>query len=322
MTDALVTGATGLVGFNIVETLLRRGRSVRAMVRDPHLAAAVLPEGVEVVQGDVTESVTVAKAVEGCAVVYHAAGLPEQWLPDPAKFNLVNVIGTQNVVDAVLSAGRPRLVYTSTIDVFRGGAGEAFDESEIDSEPKGTYYERSKQDADRVVVAALEGGLDTVFVHPSAVYGPGPAQSPGLNAFFERIRDGKAPALLPGAMPVVYARDVGEGHVLAAEKANPGERFILSERTVTLLELAEIVVDTLGRGKVPRVMPLGMAKIVASIGEGVATLTKRPPLIPKGQLTFMQWCAEPTNAHAREKLGLSFMPLAEGVAETLRYLSR
>ena len=322
MTDALVTGATGLVGFNIVEALLRRGRSVRTMVRDPRAAAAVLPQGVEIIQGDVTEAETVVKAVEGCAVVYHAAGLPEQWLADPATFQRVNVGGTQNIVDAVLSAGRPRLVFTSTVDVFRAEAGESFDESEIDPAPKGTHYERSKQAADRLVVAALEAGLDAVFAHPSAVYGPGPAKSPGVNAFIERIRNRKAPALLPGSMPVVYARDVAEGHVLAAERAERGERFILSERTVSLLEIAEIVVDTLGRGRVPRVMPLRVARLMASVGEALATVTKRPPLIPKGQLHFMQWGAEPANAHAREKLGLSFVPLAIGVANTLQKLSR
>ena len=194
MTDALVTGATGLVGFNIVQTLLRRGRSVRAMVRDPETAAQVLAEGVELVQGDVTDPVKVAKAVEGCAVVYHAAGLPEQWLADTETFRRINVEGTQNLVDAVRSAGSPRLVYTSTVDVFRAGTAEPFDESELDDAPKGTHYERSKQEADRVVVAALEAGLDAVFVHPAAVYGPGPARSPGLNAFIDRIRDGKAPA--------------------------------------------------------------------------------------------------------------------------------
>jgi len=123
-------------------------------------------------------------------------------------------------------------------------------------------------------------------------------------------------------MPLVYAADVGEGHVLAAEKASAGERFILSERTVSLAELSAIVIEALGAGKVPRVMPLGVAKFVAAVGEGVSSVTKRAPLIPKGQLHFMQWSAQPQNARARERLGLSFLPLPEGIAKTLASLSR
>ena len=68
-------------------------------------------------------------------------------------------------------------------------------------------------------------------------------------------------------------------------------------------------------------MPLGLAKIVATLGEGIASLSKRPPLIPKGQLHFMQWGAEPLSTRAQEKLGLSFMPLDVGIANTLEYLS-
>ncbi len=312
----LVTGATGLVGNAIVRRLASRGREVRVLARSPDKARAVVPDGCEVVRGDVTDETSVGEAFDGVDVAFHAAGLPEQWLPDEATFERVNVGGTTNMVQAALKAKVRRFVYTSTIDVFRAAPGEEYDESEIDPAPKGTAYERSKQAADRVVVAALGRGLPAVFLHPAAVYGTGPAGSPGLNDFVEKLVNRDAPALLPGGMPVVYSDDVGEAHVRAEEKAEVGARFILAERYVTLRQIAELV-NKLRGAPVPRTLPLSLAKLASRATEAWASVSKKPPLIPRGQLEFMQWRARPNAARARAELGIDFLPLPEGIARLL-----
>ncbi len=308
----LVTGATGLVGNAIVRALLGRGRSVRVLVRDTAKAARVVPEGCDIAKGDVTDPASVRAALRDVEVVYHAAGLPEQWLKHPGTFERVNVGGTQTLCAEALRAKVKRFVYTSTIDVFRADTGANYDESEVDAEPKGTFYERSKQEADRRVVASLELGLPAVFLHPSAVYGPGPAASPGINDFVDKMRDGKVPGVLPGGMPVVFSDDVGEGHVRAEERAEPGARFILSERYVTLEELGQVVATALGV-KAPSVLPLWLAKLAASATEGFSLLTGKPPLVPKGQLHFLQWGARPNAARAKQELGLEFVALEDGI---------
>ena len=89
----LLTGGTGLVGSSIAQALVAAGRSVRAVVRSRERGQRVLPAAVELVEGDVTDPASLHRAVDGCAVVYHAAGLPEQWLPDPSIFQRVNVQG-------------------------------------------------------------------------------------------------------------------------------------------------------------------------------------------------------------------------------------
>jgi dihydroflavonol-4-reductase len=94
MDTTLVTGATGLVGYHIVHALLQRGRRVKALVRSIDKGKALLPSACELVQGDITDQAAVRRAMQGCSIVYHAAGLPEQWLPDPARFRHVNVGGT------------------------------------------------------------------------------------------------------------------------------------------------------------------------------------------------------------------------------------
>ena len=323
MDATLVTGSTGLVGYHIVCVLLQRGRRVKALVRSIDKGEALLPEACELVQGDITDQVSVQRAMQGCSVVYHAAGLPEQWLPDPARFHHVNVGGTQNVLEAALGHGVKRFIYTSTIDVFAGQAGHEFNESQLDPQPRGTYYERSKQVADRQVADAVQRGLPAVFLHPSAVYGPGPASSPGMRDAIRQLQQGQLPALPPGGCAVVFAPDVGEGHVLAEERAAIGSRYILSEAYYTLRELAQAVLTELDVQKSPPpTIPLPVARAMSWIGEGVARFTRRPPLIPQGGLYFLQWQAIPRSEKAQCELGWKPTPLREGLSRTIAFLDR
>ena len=320
MSRTLVTGGTGLLGYNVVTALLARQRSVRVMVRSVDRARAVMPAECELVQGDVTDSASIRRAMEGCSVVYHAAGLPEQWLPDPGLFERVNVKGTRHMVDAALELGVERFLYTSTIDVFDAASGAEYDESVIATTPKGTAYERSKQDADRIVTEAVGRGFPAVFLHPSGLYGPGPETSPGLNNFFVDLAHGKIPLMLPGGLPVVYSEDVAAGHLLAEEAGTIGGRYILSERYMDLDAIAREACEALGGKKVPAMMPLWVARAVSSVGEFISGLTGKPPLIPKGQLYVLMWQARPSCRRACEELGWDPVPFDEGVRRAIAYL--
>src|SRR3954453_12952675 len=253
----LVTGATGKVGHAVASALLERGEDVRALLHDPSRAEA-LPGGIEPAQGDVTDPASVRRAAEGCELVFNAMGLPEQWLSDDAAFERINAVGSETVVRAAAEAGARRVVHTSTIDVFHAEPGDSMDESDLADYPKGTAYERSKQRAEELVLAAAEdAGIEVVVVNPAAVYGPGPSGSASFERqLFEPLVKGSrvaAPALPPGGCGVVFTPGIGRGQLLAAEKGRPGERYILCDDHVTLRELAEAVVRVPGRGRVPSV---------------------------------------------------------------------
>lgn len=323
MSTVLLTGATGLLGNAIARALVAAKRPVRALVRNPPRARSVVPAACQLVDGDVTDLESLKDAARGCKVVYHAAGLPEQWLHDEDMFRRVNVEGTRNLLEVVRSGGIERFVYTSTIDVFRFPPPRGrFDETEIDQEPKATAYERSKQEADRVVAEATATGLPAVFLHPSGIYGPGPATSPGTNQLIADLVGGRVPMLLPGGVPLVHCDDAAHGHLLAEKKAAVGSRYILSESYQSLLDIAEQVQAVTGTSKIPRVMPFGLARFVASAGELLSRFTGRPPLLPKGQLTFLAYQAEPLSHRAHRELGWAPRPFVQGVRETVAFLKR
>src|SRR6478672_8602815 len=172
--QVLVTGATGKVGHAISSALLDRGDQVRALVRDPKRAASVLPVGIEPIRGDVTDTESLAAAVEGCELVFNSMGMPEQWVRDEAIFDQVNAVGSAEMAKAAKRAGVRRFIHTSTHDVFHADTAERFDETTLADYPKGTAYERSKQHAEELVLAEGREGFEVVIVNPSTVYGPGP----------------------------------------------------------------------------------------------------------------------------------------------------
>jgi len=287
-------------------------------VRSPE-RARVLPAGVEAVFGDVTDPPSLRAALDGTATVYHAAGIPEQWRRDVGEFARVNVEGTRNVVDAALAAGVQRFVYTSTDDVLVQAPGAPFDESALSPNPGATPYQRSKQEADRIVTAALDRGLPAVFLHPAGVYGPAPFLVKGLNDLLMQLAKRKTPAVLPGGMAVAYSEDVADGHVRAAAQAAVGSRYLLVESFQTLTDIARAVAASEPRAKVPRVMPLPVARGVSMLGERVAQLTGRPPMIPRSVLQFLERGSRPSGERARTELGWNPTPFATGVERTLAY---
>jgi dihydroflavonol-4-reductase len=310
---ALVTGATGKVGGATARALLDRGDEVRALVRDPARAATLLPAEVELVPGDVTDPDSVATAVEGRELVFNAMGLPEQWVRDEGIFERVNARGTENVIRAAREAGVRRVVHTSTIDVFHAERGGRMDESMLASYPKGTAYERSKQRAEELALAA-RGDMELVIVNPAGVYGPTPSSSVGFDdEFFAPLIAGRLPALPPGGCGVGFDAGVARGQLLAADRGRDGERYILCDRHVSLRELADLVVEAAGRGRVPPTIPLGMARAMAAVGEAVARVAGIPPLLARGQLIFFTWDAWPDSTKAQQELGWEPTPIEEGV---------
>jgi nucleoside-diphosphate-sugar epimerase len=121
-------------------------------------------------------------------------------------------------------------------------------------------------------------------------------------------------------MTLVYVDDVVAGHLAAFDHGRPGERYILADGFATMREIVAAAVEAAGRGRVPPRMPEWLAKGVASGGEGVSRVIRRPPLIGKGALTFLLWEARADSSKAREQLGVEFTPWREAVPRTVEWM--
>jgi dihydroflavonol-4-reductase len=318
----LVTGATGKVGNAVVRQLVDRGDEVVALVRNVATARDLLPSGVELAGGDVTDPESLRRAAQGADGVFNCMGLFEQWFADPGIFERVNAQGAANVIAAAREAGVGRVVHTSTFDVFHADSGGTVSEAAVADYPKGTAYERSKQHAEELVLAEAEKGIDVVVVNPASVYGPGPWQGTGLDRAFRDAIRRRLPGVPPGGMTLVHCDDVAAGQLAALERGSPGERYILADGYATMRELLTVAVDEAGRGWVPPAMPIPVARGLAATGEALSRVIRRPPLLGSGQLTFLLWQARADSSRARSELGVEFRPWEDGVRETVSWMGQ
>jgi uncharacterized protein YbjT (DUF2867 family) len=148
----LVTGGTGFVGPHVVHALRTREVSVRALVRDRRRGSRLVAWGAELVEGDVTDPVSLRGAFTGVDAVVHLVAIIRGSRPD---FERVMAQGTRNVVSAAKEAGIRRFVLASALGL---------DERTKDAVP----YFAAKWEMERAV---KDSGLEHVILRPSFVFG-------------------------------------------------------------------------------------------------------------------------------------------------------
>jgi dihydroflavonol-4-reductase len=277
--QALVTGATGCVGANVVAALLERGYQVRAMRRSTSSLDALDGLQAELVVGDVLDPASLVAASEGCALVFHTAAVSDYWRTPTERIYRVNVEGTHNVLAAALETGVKRLVYTSSVGALGlPPPGHLLDElATFNLQPHRFPYGHSKHLAEQAVQDTAARGLDVVIVNPAAVIGARDVHFIGGSVLRE-ARRGITWFAPPGGMNWVDAETVGLGHVLAAERGRTGERYILSGENVSHRAAMEIVAQVVGGQRPMLTLPRPLMRVVALLASGCNAL--RPGALP------------------------------------------
>jgi nucleoside-diphosphate-sugar epimerase len=247
---ALITGANGFLGSHLARRLVERGDSVRGLVRNGQSGAlAGLP--VELVEGDVTDPMSLLKACKGVEVVFHLAGIRRA--PERELFFKVNADGTQNVCEAMLRTGAKRLVLAGSL----AAAGPATaDRPRIEEDPYDPQeaYGASKVEAERIAFRHAKQ-LEVTVARPPRITGPGDREN---LVFFKIVKKGVLLRLAGGPRPLstIDVDDCVEFFVLLAEKKEAvGEAFFACGPELTSLEgLQRQVAEVLGIK--PRVIPV------------------------------------------------------------------
>lgn len=260
----LVTGSTGFIGGQLCRALVERGHQVRAFHRSTSNPRLLEDLPVEHAVGDLTRPETIAAAVEGVEVVFHAAALlggHEQ----AGRMYTVTVEGTRAVLDAALRAGVRRVVHTSSVaalGVPEIGLKYALPLDENHSWnylPERWPYGYAKYLAEMEVQKAVAQGLDAVIVNPSIVIGPGDIYRQSSSIIVQTARR-HVPVLIEGGSNIVHIKDVVDGHLAALERGRTGVRYILGGENLTHLQLIQKITAVTG-GRVPAlVLPSGLAR--------------------------------------------------------------
>ena len=313
--QVLVTGGTGFVGGLVLARLVAEGRPVRALVRRPADREQLPDPRVELALGDLRDEESLARAADGCAVVYHLAGINQLCLPDPAPLYLVNVEGTRHMLQAARRAGVRRVVHTSSAATLGGDGTRMVDESAPPPAEFTSHYAKSKFEAEQLALAF--DGVEVVSVNPSSVQGPG--RTTGTAKVFIGYLNGRLPFDLPAHFGLCYTEDCVNGHLLAEAKGRPGQRYVLNTATLTNTDAIDLIAVIAGLADRPWTLPLPVAMALASVAEAFARLRDRPPRLCR---EFVRTAGHPhlyDGSRAERELGLRYTNLRAAMEATVHW---
>ena len=314
---ALVTGATGFIGANLVEALAQRGWQVRALHRASSSLKALAGLAYEPAIGDVTEPASLAAAMRGVDVVFHVAAVADYWRSDPSRLMRVNVDGTRNVLRAAHEAGVRRVVFTSSCAALgQPPFGRALDErAQFNLRPQAFPYGYSKHLAEQVCLDFARAGLDVVIVNPAVVFGPRDVNMVSSSLVVEAARRG-LPFALPGGVSAIDVADACAGHIAAAERGRTGERYILTAENLSYQQLFTMLAEVVGRPCPRLILPRWVFWVAApAVGFARGRLGLRLP-VSQEQVRFAAETFWFDAGKARCELGLTPRPVREAIQRT------
>jgi len=315
-----VTGASGLVGGNLVRELLAQGHTVRALVREDQRALEGLT--VERIRGDVLEPATLEPLCQGVEVVFHLAAKVTIDGDQGGMVDKVNIIGARHIAAAARAAGVRRLVHFSSIHALESRP----DDQPIDErrpfveELDAPTYDRTKAAGEREIGHALREGLDAVVINPTGIIGPYDHKPSNTGALILGLLRRELPALVDGGFDWVDVRDVAKAAIAAAERGRSGERYLVNGHWVSIAGLAAEVARASGIAAPRLVSPMWLARIGAPFLTAWAHLTGDQPLYTAESLRAVRQNSRVCGEKARAELGHEPRPFAETIADTVNWM--
>ncbi|MFQ5353577.1 MAG: hopanoid-associated sugar epimerase [Thermodesulfobacteriota bacterium] len=319
----LVTGATGFVGSAVARALLKRGHKVRLIVRVGSGRQNIRGLDAKIFTGDLADIATLRKALKGCEALFHVAADYRLWVPDPEAMYKVNETGTSNIMEAALQAGVSRIVYTSSVATM----GLNSDQTPADEDTPSVlgdmigHYKRSKFLAEEIVARLIDReGLPAVIVNPSTPVGPRDIRPTPTGRLIVKAISGHMPAYVNTGLNIVHVDDVAEGHMLAFEKGEIGERYILGGENLTLSEILGELARISGRSA-PRIrLPHGIVLPLAHLSEAWTRLVKgSDPMLTKDGARMAKKYMFFKSAKAGTMLGYSPGPAVAALSDAVKW---
>jgi len=325
MARALVTGATGFIGYHIARALREKGADVRALVRNGSDSSFLTALGVELHRGDLRDYSAVLDAMKGCDHVFHAAADYRLWVPDPSAMYATNVKGTANVARAAMESGVAKVVYTSTVGVLRPALGKqpGNEDTPARFHDLAGHYKRSKFFAEREIRRFIDKGLPAVIVYPTAPIGAMDKKPTPTGKIIVDFLNGKMPAYLNTGLNFVDVADVADAHVLALESGGVGESYVLGNANLTLKQFLDLLSRLTGKNAPRWRLPYRPVLCLAYINEAFARLARgKTPAIPLDGVRMARRFMFFDCTKATQKLGMAQTPIDRAAIKAIDWYRR
>lgn len=319
--NVLVTGANGLLATNIIAQLLAQDYEVTGLIRDTRKFLLPSHPKLRLVSGDITDPESVIHAAAGCENIIHCAATTSQNLLQYTDYSLINVTGTEHVINAAIKAGVRRVVYVGTANTFGYGSKAApGDETLPPREPfASAWYAKSKLEGQHKALAAA-GNIEVVIVSPTFMIGPYDGK-PSSGAI---IRMGYGKWIVfhpPGGKNFVHVGDVAQGTITALKTGNNGEAYLLAGENLSYREFFRLLAQQTNQRplliSIPKSLLIGLGHLgdlLRSAGIKTALSTTNMRIL----------CVHNyyTNSKARRHLDISFRPVAQAIDDAIDWFKK
>ncbi len=319
----LITGATGFIGNHVTRLCLEKGDQVRVMVMPGEDRSALDGMDVEFVEANLLDASSLGKTVKGIEQVYHLAALFKVWTKDPHLHHKINVEGAQALMRAAQAEGVEKVVFTSSIAALGlpNDPNVPMNEDNVfDCWDMAGPYILSKYISHQLVQGMVSRGLDATIVMPCFPFGPGDRMPTPTGTIILGVLQGKMNNWFSGGLAAGDVRDVAAGHVLAMEKGEIGDSYILgnAQGNLTHREFAQMVgriagVDGVAEKQISDSMMLRVGKLM----DVYSNLTGREPMttLANSRYALSKPFVDPSKAI--EKLGLPQSSLEQAVQDSI-----
>ena len=241
----LITGATGFIGKNLAEELIKEGHETYALVRKTSHTDFLKSIGVKFVCGDITKKeIPESLSDNSFDAIYHCAGLVSAW--DRKRLHQVNVIGSENICNLSVKLGVKKLIYLSSVSVVSGN--ENIPTTDYLPHKATTIYGKSKLEAEKKVIEFRKKGLNVAILRPGMVYGEGEPHFLGKLFFLLKYR------LIPivdggkNKWHMVYIKNLVDALIMALKKDElfTGTFLVADDEILTVEEIFNILCKNIG----------------------------------------------------------------------------
>ncbi len=317
---ALVMGASGFLGSHVIKGLVEQGRNVRIFYRDSSDTSATDHLDVERVVGDIRNKDDVRAAIEGCDVIYYCVVDARAWLKDPTPLAEINIDAFRQVMDVALEMDIERFIYTSSIvTIGINPSGVSSEEDAFNWWDQASEYARVRVDAENMLFEYCERGLPGISCNAPYTYGAEDCQPTPHGWMIKMVVEGKMPCGWDVSMPAVGIQDAANGMILAEKRGRVGERYLLTDRSYSFVELNAMASKAVGQKPNRLKIPVSFVWIACWLNEKFNWLLGRDTSVTVKSFGLMRILNEYDNSKARNELGWSPRPAEESIKECARW---
>ncbi len=317
-----LTGATGLLGYNIVNELLENGYDVTALVRSREKGTGILPPSVKMIQGDLQDTAGFAHSLKGMDLLIHAGACYGEYYRTGKTDTLtaVNVNGTRNLLKTAYEQAIRSAVFISSAAVLKTEVNGVVDETAPYTDDEDPYF-KSKIEAEKEVYRFLGSHRDMriVLLLPAVMLGPGDrGPTPNGNFVLNYLKENYK-FIIPGSNRIADARDVAETAVSVIKRGKSGERYIIGGKHYPYSEILKTLAKITGREELKKTISAKKLLIMATILSLISKIKGKPSELKPVIVKRLQKNFRYNSEKAERELGVSFRPLEETLSDTVTW---